>query len=126
MTRSIDAMLFDKDGTLFDFHATWSVWAYQEIQFYAEGQSDSAERLARAMHYDLDAQMFLPTSPIIACTNREAAECMASALPGTSVDAIEQHMMQTAARAQLVPAVPLAPFSRRSGRAGDRARGDDE
>ena len=26
MTRVIDGLLFDKDGTLFDFEATWSAW----------------------------------------------------------------------------------------------------
>ena len=110
MKTPINAMLFDKDGTLFEFHATWSVWAHGVIKGYAQGDEAVAERLATAMHYDLADLQFLPTSPIIAGTNREAAECIASALPGSVVEDIEEHLMFSAAQAPLVPAVPLAPF----------------
>ena len=26
MSGAIDGLIFDKDGTLFDFHATWARW----------------------------------------------------------------------------------------------------
>ena len=81
MSRA-DAILFDKDGTLFDFHATWSIWAGQVIRDLACGDARLMARIAAAAHYDLDAERFLPTSPIVAGTHREAAECIAAALPG--------------------------------------------
>ena len=34
----IDAILFDKDGTLFDFSATWDFWAAGVIADFAGGQ----------------------------------------------------------------------------------------
>ena len=104
------AVLFDKDGTLFDFHATWSVWAHGVIGDLACGDAGLMARLAGAAHYDLDGRRFRPTSPIIAGPNREAAECFASALPGHAVEKIELHLMRRAAEAPLVPAVPLAPY----------------
>jgi len=109
MSRA-DAILFDKDGTLFDFHATWSTWAGQVIRDLAEGDAAVAARIAETAHYDLWAERFLPTSPIVAGTNREAAECVAAALPGRDVDESETHLMLSAARAPRAPAVPLAPY----------------
>lgn len=109
MSRA-DAILFDKDGTLFDFHATWSIWAGQVIRDLARGEASVIARLAEAAHYDLASERFLPSSPIVAGTNREAAECLCSALPGRDVDEIETHLMLTAAEAPLAPAVPLAPY----------------
>jgi phosphoglycolate phosphatase len=109
MSRA-DAILFDKDGTLFDFHATWSVWAGRVIRDLAGDAPEIMARLAEAAHYDLAARRFRPASPIIAGTNREAAECLGQALPGRPVDEIERHLMLSAANAPLAPAVPLAPY----------------
>lgn len=108
--RRVDGILFDKDGTLFDFHATWSVWAYGVISDLAESDAALMERIAKAADYDLTLRRFRPTSPIIAGTNREAAECLARALPLRAVDEIEVYLMHSAARAPLAPAVPLAPY----------------
>ena len=108
--RSVEAVLFDKDGTLFDFHATWSVWAYEVIRELACEAPDAMARLADAADYDLAARRFRPTSPIIAGTNREAAECLCRALPGRNVAEVEAHLMCRAATAPLAPAVPLAPY----------------
>lgn len=109
MSRA-DGVLFDKDGTLFDFHATWSVWAHEVIHDLAEGEAEVMARIAEVAHYDLVARCFRPTSPIVAGTNREAAECLARALPGRLVEDIETHLMLSAAGAPLAPAVPLVPF----------------
>ncbi|MEI4233817.1 HAD family hydrolase [Roseovarius sp. D22-M7] len=108
--RRTGAVLFDKDGTLFDFHATWSVWAHEVILDLAGGDAGLMARLADAAHYDLYARRFLPSSPIVAGTNREAAECFASALPGVAVEEIEIQLMHRAAQAPLTPAVPLVPY----------------
>jgi phosphoglycolate phosphatase len=106
----VDAVLFDKDGTLFDFHATWSVWAHGVIDDLSGGDAGLRARLADAADYDLQARRFRPTSPIVAGTNREAAECFASVLPGNAVEEIEIHLMERAMRAPLAPAVPLVPY----------------
>ena len=109
-SRKVDGILFDKDGTLFDFNATWNVWAADTIRELAGGEAPVMARIAEAIDFDLAAGCFRPTSPVIAGTNREAAECVASALPGRSTDEIEQFLMITSANAPLAPAVPLAPY----------------
>jgi len=106
----VDGILFDKDGTLFDFRATWDVWVADVIGSLSGGDPVLAAAMARAARYDLEARRFDPDSPIIAGTNREAAELLCSAMPGRDVDEVEQHLMLSAASAPLAPAVPLAPF----------------
>lgn len=106
----VDGLLFDKDGTLFDFRATWDVWATGFIQDLSCADPVVMARLANAMHFDLTQNAFLPSSPIIAGTNRDAAICVASALPGSSVEDIEDFLARSAAEAPLAPAVPLDAF----------------
>ncbi|MEP2534146.1 HAD family hydrolase [Shimia sp.] len=106
----VDGVLFDKDGTLFDFAATWNVWAANAITDFADGDPALEKRLADALAFDLQAGSFLPESFVIAGTNREAAEAVADAMGHSDVAAIELKLMQDAAGAPLVPAVPLRPF----------------
>lgn len=105
-----DGILFDKDGTLFDFSSTWDVWAGSMIRHFANGDASLINAIATAIHYDLTAQAFLAESPIIAGTNREAAEAVASAIPGGNIDEIEVFLMRSSAQAPLSEAVPLAPY----------------
>ncbi len=108
--RKVDGLLFDKDGTLFEFSTTWDTWAIGVIRDLAAGSEERRRDLAREMHFDLEMGQFLPSSPIIAGTNREAAECVARAMPGKPIEEIEIFLMESAALAPLAPAVPLAPF----------------
>ncbi|WP_323765437.1 HAD family hydrolase [Marinovum sp.] len=107
---SIGAIVFDKDGTLFDFSATWDGWAAGVIATLSEGDAALAQKLAASARYDLARLTFEPDSPVIAGTAREAAECFARVLPGRPVEEVE-HFLDAAARAApLAPAVPLAPL----------------
>ena len=116
--RRADAVLFDKDGTLFSFQATWSPWAERVIGELSGGAPARANVLARALGYDLAAGAFLPESPVIAGTNREAAELLAGALPGADPAALEGWLAERAAEAPLAEAVPLAPLMQALGAAG--------
>ena len=106
----VDGILFDKDGTLFDFRATWDVWVAGVIGTLSGGDAGVARALAAAARYDLDARRFAPDSPVIAGTNREAAELLCTVLPGREVAEVERYLAREAAAAPLAPAVPLAPL----------------
>jgi phosphoglycolate phosphatase len=50
--QHLRAILFDKDGTLFDFQHSWGNWAGQVIAELAAGDADRARALADAMDFD--------------------------------------------------------------------------
>ncbi|PYF09796.1 phosphoglycolate phosphatase [Rhodobacter viridis] len=103
----IAAILFDKDGTLFDFDATWGAWARDVTFDLAEGDAELAGRLARAIGYNLAAGHFERHSPVIAGTVAEVAELIAPHLPGRSIAALVRDLDAAACRAPQVAAVDL-------------------
>lgn len=110
MRLRADAVLFDKDGTLFNFGATWDVWADGVIAQLSGGDKDLQKAMAASAGYDLANKTFHVDSPVIAGTNREAAECLARVLPDKSLAEVELYLMTAAAEAPLSEAVPLVPF----------------
>ena len=109
---TIKGILFDKDGTLFDFGTTWNGWAAQVIADLAGGDGALAEGLAGVLRFDPVARRFHPDSPVIAGTNREVAELIATVLTGWRLAALEERLTRHAAAAALAPAVALGPFLR--------------
>jgi len=103
------AVLFDKDGTLFDFNATWVSWVETMLDRWSAGDAALAERLADALGFDRGARAFPPRSVVIAGTPQEVARAVAPVLgvvPGDLVDRLNAE----AANAPMVEAVPLRPL----------------
>ena len=109
----IKALLFDKDGTLFDFRATWDGWAFRVMTHLADGRDDVMQALARDARFDLETQSFLPDSPIIAGTHAEATAILARNLPDWDIDDLSRYLDEQVAVATLAPAVPLSDLLRR-------------
>ncbi|WP_208351513.1 HAD family hydrolase [Pseudaestuariivita rosea] len=103
-------VLFDKDGTLFDFHATWGDWTRGLLFNLAGGDLRRAELLGRAVGYCYDTAEFKPDSPVIAGTPGEIAERLLPHLPGTTPSALITRMNASAANAPQVEATPLVPL----------------
>ena len=97
--QRVDAVLFDKDGTLVDFHATWdrALGATLE-QLTADG--DSLQRAAAAVGYDLERRSVDPGSPFIAETNLVVMELLE---PWLDVSRFEEVLAASAA-ASVTPA----------------------
>jgi phosphoglycolate phosphatase len=102
----IDAILFDKDGTLFDFRASWSGFADQALGALAVAEGD-LPRLAAALGYDPVHRGFSPASVVIAGTVAEIAEVMAGVL-GRPAEGLVPLLNRLAAATAMVPAAPLA------------------
>lgn len=117
MMKGIRGILFDKDGTLFDFQATWGAWARLLLGELSGGDPARAAAMAEAMAFDLDRGRFRPESPVIAGTGREVAELLAP-LAGLSADALEARIARAAAEAPLAEAVPLRALLERLRGAG--------
>ncbi len=106
MTR-IRGIVFDKDGTLFDFQATWGAWTRTMIEAESGGDPALAARIAEALGYDLGRGRFRPESVVIASTTETVAEHLLPVLPATSKDALMARMNDRAKDAPQVEAAPL-------------------
>ncbi|MEM6727157.1 MAG: HAD family hydrolase [Pseudomonadota bacterium] len=106
----IKALIFDKDGTLFDFRATWSAWAGRALEDLAGGDAARLAHMADALGYDLETRDFLPTSSVIAGTVEEQAENLATLLPEMSVAQITERLNTLALTVVQVEVTPLGPF----------------
>lgn len=126
MTENISAdppvagLLFDKDGTLFDFHRSWADWTAAIIVELSQAVPDRAAGLARALRFDLTGPRFLPDSPIIAGTSADIADVIVPLLPGWTADGLVSFLNQRAAQVPMVPAVALRPLLGRLSAAGYR------
>lgn len=105
-----DAILFDKDGTLFDFHATWGNWAKRFLLDICAGDERRARGLAAAAGFDFDRARYLPNSPLIASTPGQIAACLIPHLPEFTSGLLIERMNALAAEAEQVEAAPLAPL----------------
>ena len=107
---TIEAILFDKDGTLFDFAATWEAWA-EAFLLRATGQDRSrAQAIGAEIGFDLAARCFSRESVVIAGTPAEVAEALGGHFPDLTRPALIDMLNEEAERAPQVEAVPLAPF----------------
>jgi phosphoglycolate phosphatase len=108
---AVRGIVFDKDGTLFDFQTTWAAVTARMLAVLAEGDAGLEARLADAAGYDLGAQKLLPGSVIVAATVVESADVLISAMPrGTDRGRVIDVMLRLAETAPQVEAVPLVPF----------------
>ncbi|SNX68991.1 phosphoglycolate phosphatase [Cereibacter ovatus] len=105
----IHGIIFDKDGTLFDFRRSWGAWSAHLLREIA-GDEAQARRLGEEIGYDLDSGSFSPESPVIASTAGEIAERLLPHLPGRQIDDLVDQMNRLAADAEMTEAVPLVPL----------------
>ena len=105
----IDGLIFDKDGTLFDFRVSWGRWAATFLRRIAADEGHAA-RLGRAIGYDLASGSFAPDSPVIAATAADIAAALVPGLPGTTVEDLTDRIDASAGMAPMSEAVPLRPL----------------
>src|SRR4029453_15212060 len=72
--------LFDKDGTLIDFDATWGPAAYEVMRALARGDAGKLQALMAVSHYVEAERRFRPTSPLIAGSSASYGSLWAQAL----------------------------------------------
>jgi len=106
----ISAILFDKDGTLFDFHKSWGGWAAEVLTDLSDGDAARQAVLAEAIGFDLRTGRFDRSSPVIAGTPGDVVRLMLPHLPQMGPAALVSWLNTAAARARMVPAVPLDPL----------------
>ncbi len=102
----ISALIFDKDGTLFNFTETWGAWVARVLPLL---QPDGAQHgaLLQVLGYDPMAQRFAKSSPVIGCTTPEIAALIQPLLPHLTPQAVNDLLNLEARRAPLQPATDL-------------------
>jgi len=110
MRDGIKGVLFDKDGTLFDFQATWAAWAETVFRRAAGGDMALLADISRAMGYDPARQRFKKDSVVIAHTAHEVALALAAVLGDRTADEVLVEVNRAATEVPQVAAVPLRPL----------------
>lgn len=108
----IEAVIFDKDGTLFEFGTTWEAWAQSFLMRLADNDARIAQRLGRAIDFDLATRRFGPQSVVIAGTPEDIAQALMAALPGWQVEDLVALMNEEALEVPQREATALAPLLR--------------
>ncbi|MCX7566464.1 HAD family hydrolase [Sulfitobacter sp. F26169L] len=106
----ISGLCFDKDGTLFDFAATWEAWAASFLLRASNGDIARAARVGEAIGFDTAARKFSDDSIVIAGTPGEVATALAPYFTDMSRAALLQMLDEEAVNAPQQAAVPLLPL----------------
>jgi len=102
------AILFDKDGTLFDFTASWAATSADILHRLADGDAVRLAAMAQAGGFDLDTNTFHEDSIIIAGTAAELFDMLATSgnLPLAHVRRVTDAVVSSA---QMAPVEGLLP-----------------
>ncbi len=103
----IKAIVFDKDGCLFDFNATWGAWSREMISSEVGGDPARMAQLADVLGYDLGAGVFLQSSIVIAETIEVVADAMLNILPETDKTSLIERMKNATQHVPQIEPVPL-------------------
>tara|TARA_R110002051_G_scaffold74641_2_gene135956 strand:- start:15402 stop:16115 length:714 start_codon:yes stop_codon:yes gene_type:complete len=106
----IKGLVFDKDGTLFDFNATWGAWTRGMIASEVGHDQGRIDALANALGFDLEGGVFWPGSIVIAETIDVIADVMLEHLPDVRKSELVDRMRSEAKKVPQVQAAPLWPL----------------
>lgn len=106
----IRALLFDKDGTLFNFQATWGAFTSALVLQLALGDTARARDLGLVVGFDTESWQFAADSPVYAATNAEIAGVLLPHLPELSLAGLIARMNELGAVTPQAEAVPLLPL----------------
>ncbi len=101
---AIRAILFDKDGTLLDFDATWRDFAHELAMEAAGGNAGTAAQILAGMGYDPRTSRFAAGSLFAAAAN---AEVIAALYPHLAGEELHDRIVAADRRAASVEAVAL-------------------
>ncbi len=85
---NIKGIIFDKDGTLFDFQSSWGKSTFNFLQILSDGNSDTLIKLATALNFDPKKKLFFPESIFIAGTPNETIAVLQPIIPKKQYDDI--------------------------------------
>ena len=84
---NVKALLFDKDGTILDFDATFTTATHKVLEQLADGDAEKFEAAATSVGYDTHRKVILSDSVIIAGSGHDIAENLSAPLKVSDLDA---------------------------------------
>ena len=102
----VKGIIFDKDGTLFDFATTWEAWAAAFLLRLCEGDAGRAGTVGAAIGFDLQSRSFARDSLVIAGTAGEVAAALTPHFPDLSNTKLLEMLNDEAGRAPQAEADP--------------------
>ena len=114
MTRrpGFQGVLFDKDGTLFDFQASWTKWMEGVLLSLSRGDHVLARHVGSLLGFSVDLGKFEQGSPFVANTPEDTFTVLVRQFPERTSSEIARIVGESSAAAEQVPAVPLRPLLR--------------
>ena len=109
----LKGILFDKDGTLIDFHASWVGPMRRLALDVGGGDAALAEELLVAIGYNRETKRVVGDSVLAAGNIRDLAEAWLPYLPGSDVPFLIGKIERCAVEDGVMgaePVLPLAPF----------------
>ena len=106
----IKGILFDKDGTLFDFAKTWEAWAHAFLTRLSNKDAARATAIGAVVGYDYSAKRFSTDSIVIAGTPGDVAGALGQHVPEHSRQGLIDIINEEAALAPQSEVTPLVTF----------------
>ena len=110
---SIRGLLFDKDGTLFDFEKTWNSWTSRILTEVSKQSNVSISALADAIDFDLKTGKLLPQSIVIAGTHRQVTAALHTKLSNWDFEHLESYLLDYVIETRQYEVVPLQKYFRK-------------
>jgi phosphoglycolate phosphatase len=107
ISDAIHAILFDKDGTLFDFYKTWGPVTEEAALLVAKGDPVKARHILKESGKDLETGKYIPGSPIASGSNREISDLWTSLAGRTDNDVVYAEVHALFLKRQATAATPV-------------------
>ena len=104
MSTTIKGVLFDKDGTLFNYGNTWQIWCDRVIPTLAGEDLTLQKALADACGYDIETKTFTPGSLVVNASAHEINLAWAEIHPELDYKQIEAVGVE---KLQNLPVIPV-------------------
>ena len=78
---SIKGIIFDKDGTLFDFQSSWGASTFDFLFSLSDGNPETLKNLGHALKFDIEQKIFFPDSIFIAGTAKQTIDLIKPIIP---------------------------------------------
>ncbi len=105
--KNIKGLVFDKDGTLFDFNASWSEWCDRFVRELSDGDQALEIELAALIGYDKINRAFVPGSLVVSGAADDSVKVLSDRLPDYSFEQINEVGNRHLVNLPLVPVTEL-------------------